>query len=217
MGGGSRRPDRGRSGSLKRLKRGAPRRTPEPTFPIVCEGEKTETQYFESIRKVKRLSSAHIKVVGGDKSGTHPCSIVQFATDYKDSYDTIWCVFDRDEHENIEEAFTQARDNGFRVAFSNPCFELWLLLHYQCQGAMLDRRNASRALRKHIPRYQKSTDVYDSIKKHFDDAKARAVKLRKQHDINADACEAESPNPSTWVDQLVEQLLQLKPARAGQR
>lgn len=46
-------------------------------------------------------------------------------------YDHIWCVFDIDEHPFVPEARQQARDNRIDVAVSNPCFELWLLLHFQ--------------------------------------------------------------------------------------
>ena len=48
-------------------------------------------------------------------------------------YDQVWCVFDIDEHPFVPEAKQQARDNGIEVAISNPCFELWALLHFRDQ------------------------------------------------------------------------------------
>ncbi|MCC3652197.1 RloB family protein [Streptomyces sp. S07_1.15] len=43
----------------------------------------------------------------------------------------VWCLFDRDEHDQIPTAFARARQAGVRIGYSHPCFELWRLLHYQ--------------------------------------------------------------------------------------
>ena len=63
---------------------------------IVCEGKKTEPEYFEGLKRAYRLSGANIKVVPGD--GNDPVSIVKHAlTEYrKGGYDRAFCVFDRD-------------------------------------------------------------------------------------------------------------------------
>jgi len=39
-------------------------------------------------------------------------------------------MFDRDEHHEIPEAFARAKREGIKVVFSNPSFDLWLLLHF---------------------------------------------------------------------------------------
>lgn len=54
-------------------------------------------------------------------------------------YDEVWCVFDIDDHPKIADARQQARDNGIDLAISNPCFELWVLLHFQDQRAHISR------------------------------------------------------------------------------
>lgn len=43
----------------------------------------------------------------------------------------VWCLFDRDQHEDIPSAFAKAKREKLHVAYSHPCFELWRLLHYQ--------------------------------------------------------------------------------------
>ncbi|MFJ7325624.1 RloB family protein [Streptomyces cyaneofuscatus] len=43
----------------------------------------------------------------------------------------VWCLFDRDQHEDIPSAFARAKKAGVKIAYSHPCFELWRLLHYQ--------------------------------------------------------------------------------------
>ncbi len=60
----------------------------------------------------------------------------------EDAYDEVWAVFDRDEHPHFAEACQKARDNEVGLAVSNPCFELWLLLHIRDQTAPLDRYQA---------------------------------------------------------------------------
>lgn len=78
---------------------------------IVCEGEKTEVNYFEAIRKEKRLPSADIVIVRSDY-GTSPQQIVEYAEDFfhhkNKVYDRIYVVFDRDDHQSYNNALTSA-------------------------------------------------------------------------------------------------------------
>ena len=205
---------RDRSGSLGALRRPRPYREPRARVLIVCEGSKTEPAYFHGLLHAKRLATTKIEVVGGQQAGgTHPKRLVEHAKHRHDEarregdeYDEVWCVFDRDEHARIDEAFVQAKDNGFHIAFTNPSFELWYLLHYRWQGAEIDRRAVVRELKACHPSYHKSDDMYGELLLRQRQAIDYARELRKQHKLNADACVTESPNPSTWVDKLVEYL-----------
>nr|VFK77957.1 MAG: RloB-like protein [Candidatus Kentron sp. SD] len=96
---------------------------------IVCEGEKTEPNYFKELRKEYRLSVVNIHVISAD--GSDPVSVVRTARrrqqerrkQRKMPYDRIWCVFDRDEHANFHDACRQLDDlkkHGFRTARSWP-------------------------------------------------------------------------------------------------
>lgn len=212
---------RGRRGK-ERLRTQKSLRRPTPSIPererllIMCEGAETEPTYFDRFRTEKRLSTQLIQIVGGER-GTNPKTIVENAKKrQKDArqeglkFDRVWCVFDRNEHEHIEEAFNQARDNHFSIAFSNPSFELWFLLHFEQQGAALSRKQACERLRKHVPRYDKAKDVYDSLISGQAQAVTRAVTLRRQYAQEGGV----PPNPYTDVDLLVEYLNALKPAGA---
>ena len=42
-----------------------------------------------------------------------------------------WVVFDRDAHPSFVQAINEAETQGISIAYSNPCFELWVLLHYR--------------------------------------------------------------------------------------
>ncbi|MFT7647504.1 MAG: hypothetical protein ACI8Y4_002253 [Candidatus Poriferisodalaceae bacterium] len=59
-------------------------------------------------------------------------------------FDEIWCVFDTDEHPNLEQAVAEAADSNIRTARSNPCFELWLVLHVADQTAHVHRHAIQR-------------------------------------------------------------------------
>jgi hypothetical protein len=45
------------------------------------------------------------------------------------AYDEYWCIFDVDEHPHVAQALVMARDNNVQLAVSNPCIELWFVLH----------------------------------------------------------------------------------------
>lgn len=51
-------------------------------------------------------------------------------------------------HPGLTDAIEQARQNGIWLAISNPCFELWLVLHFQDQSAWLDSDGACRLRRE---------------------------------------------------------------------
>ena len=79
------------------LKRASSLRTVKQTFLIVCEGEVTEPEYFNSFR----LTSANVKAIG---KGMNTISLVKEAIAIRDiekrrnrNYDQCWVVFDKDD------------------------------------------------------------------------------------------------------------------------
>jgi len=126
----------------RRPGRRPPFRDPKPTVLIVCEGDVTEPEYFLGFRSACRNTRVKIRIA--DTHGV-PMTLVETAKGYKSeaeeeaarekddnlAYDSVWCVFDIDEHPHVPEARQMARDSGIYLAVSNPCFELWLLLHFR--------------------------------------------------------------------------------------
>lgn len=43
--------------------------------------------------------------------------------------------------ENFKQAITEALENNVKVAFSNPCFELWIVLHFEYRDTECLRNN----------------------------------------------------------------------------
>ncbi len=122
-------------------KRNKPDRTEKPKILIVCEGANTEPDYFRHFK----LSTATVKVVG---TGRNTVSLVNYAKELQDKqgkndkYEQVWCVFDKDDFQNFNDAIQKAKDLGFQTAWSNQAFEYWLLLHFEDhQGGAMDRRD----------------------------------------------------------------------------
>jgi RloB-like protein len=170
-------------------------------FLIVCEGTKTEPNYFRSFRVPK-------DVVDIRGLGKNPSKLVEAAKNLsqKDSYDQVWCVFDHDSWtpEDFNNAIKQARDNGFRIAYSNEAFELWYILHFEFLNTAVSRKNYEGKLTALLKRsYEKnSEDIYDLLLARQDNAIKHAEKLLASYDPVIPAHD----NPSTTVHLLVKEL-----------
>lgn len=189
------------------LRRRPPAYEPQPQVLIVCEGNKTEPLYFNALRRYRRLSATRIDIVPGGISGSDPRSIVRYARKRKKwmkrrgrKFEHVWCVFDRDEHPRIEEAFLWAEQSHFDLAFSNPCFELWFLLHFEEVCEPLDRFEAFRLVRRRMPQYRKTASVYHLLLDRQKQAIERAEALRAHQSRRGGRADG---NPSTTVDLLV--------------
>ena len=178
---------------------------------MVCEGERTEPLYFNALKDRLRLHTLVIKGTGG----VDPRTLVDFATDSRDEeerrgdgFDFVYCVFDRDTHTTFEEAANVARDRELRLARSWPCFEFWLLLHFEFSRKAHARRGRRspcdvciQDLRKHLPNYSKGDGAHlDGLWGRLDAAIARAKRALTDAEGTGEA------NPSTEVHQLVEHL-----------
>ena len=100
-------------------------------FLIVCEGEKTEPNYFKSFpKKVGR----YIFDLEFDGGGISTLKVVEKAIELRDKsrqkYDRVWAVFDRDSFKvnSFNSAVLKAKANNIECAWSNEAFELWYLL-----------------------------------------------------------------------------------------
>lgn len=177
---------------------------------VLCEGHHTEPQYLRGLRDWCR--NPLVEVIVDDEHGV-PLTLVQRAKaakldaarraarerDDNASYDAVWCVFDTDEHPNLEQARAMAREGGIEVALSNPCFELWLLLHFRESPGMRGRKEVARMLRKHVASYDKRVE-FAVYRQGYAAAVTRAQRLER--DAAADG--EDGRNPSTGVHRLAE-------------
>jgi hypothetical protein len=123
------------------------------------------------------------------------------AEDDNIKFDSVWAVFDVDDHPNIPAALQMARDNAINLAVSNPAFELWLLLHFRDQPGIKGRAEVRKLLDAYIKDYDKSVNFKD-YQDGYQDAVKRAKPLGA---CNLQTCQS-GPNPSTGAYALTESI-----------
>ena len=184
-----------------------PTREPNELYLIICEGSDTEVAYFKSMRKYVRNPAITIRILGGDKVSSDPYQMVEAAKTHTES-EHIWCVFDDDQRSNIKQVLSLARSYKFiNTAFSNPCFELWYLLHYVYSTAQMLPKEVLERLNSRIPKYSKTSDYFEMLLPYYNDAYDRACKLAKHHE---DIGNCPDDNPSTSVYILADELMNMK-------
>lgn len=207
-------PKKTRTSSGQNLARRAHLREPRRRILVLCEGQETEPGYLKAIRSQFRHHLVEIVVEG---YGEDPKALVQKAVAAKREaerearrrddaflrYDQVWCVFDVDDHARLADAFQQARAHGIELAVSNPCFELWALLHFQDQTAFVGRAKVRSFLKKHLPDYRKALP-FDQMRIGYEEAVRRAEHLDRRCEERG----APGDNPSTGVYRLTELIRQ---------
>jgi hypothetical protein len=203
---------RGRS-SLSRAKAS---KTPHQRFLIVCEGEKSEPDYLQGIRVLCRGQLIQIEIVGG---AGQTKKVVERAVQLKneakarakrnkdkfENFDRIWCVIDVDDHPLLQEALIQARDHGILVTLSNPCFEVWVVLHHRDHRQSVTRAALQSECKSHYNCKDKHVE-FDRLWPSYPEAKERASLLRGwQIDMGR-----HYGDPWTDFDLLIEELLTLR-------
>jgi hypothetical protein len=176
-------------------------REPKERFLIVCEGEKTEPNYFKSFRVPRDVIV--IRGIGDNTRRIVEYAIGEIETE---DYDQVWCVFDRDSFPagSFNAAFELARENSIKIAYSNEAFELWYLLHFHYYNTGMSRSDYGARLSELLGhKYEKnSPTVYAEIESRQHTAIKNANRLLMTHT----PLNPESNNPSTTVHLLVLQL-----------
>lgn len=184
-------------------------------FLIVCEGTKTEPNYFRALLK---NNTSTVKILG---EGQGASDLVDKASRIKKdlerkndmSFDYVWVVFDKDDRTDFNKAIDKANKLGFKSAWSNESFELWFCLHFEYLNTPIGPSDYIKKLEGFFSKgkgdnnfkYKKgSSDIYELLKAYGneDSAKAHAKKLRALYDDDNYA----EHNPCTMVDILVEEL-----------
>jgi hypothetical protein len=198
-------------------------RRPKPRVLIACEGNQTEPNYFDGLRREQAVQNRFVvKIVRGD--GKTPLEAVEKALAAVEAaeqrgpafrFDEVWCVLDVEqagENPQLDEARKLAGENHFRVALSNPAFEVWILSHFErTAAAFIDCDKVIEQLNKHWLReygreYEKADrDLYRRLRDRTTGAVENARWVREQHFAGEN--DAIRCNSSTEVYRLAERLL----------
>ncbi|MGL4860854.1 MAG: RloB family protein [Enterobacteriaceae bacterium] len=203
------------------LQRKKARRAAYEKLLIVCEGEKTEPNYFAEARDYYSLNTVNVEIRGDCRSD--PMKIVDFAqqryreeNDAGDPFDRVFCVFDKDQHATYTRALnvlaSATPDNTYFPINSVPCFEYWLLLHFiystRSYTALPDNSSGKQVLaelKNYLPDYEKGAQtIFSNLVNQLEQARHRAERALQESERN------QTDNPSTRVHELIQVLQKLK-------
>jgi hypothetical protein len=163
----------------------------------VCEGSKTEPNYFRRFRANAQV--VELKVLG---LGDNTLSLVEQTCERmrQDKYEYVWCVFDRNSFpaQKFNAALDLARRRGIHVAYSNEAFELWYLLHFDYHNVATSRSDFAQMLTRRLgfPYRKNDPRMYIRLKERQPEAIRNAQRLL---DFYGPEHNPERDNPCTTV------------------
>lgn len=151
---------------------------------VASEGKETEKIYFNAVKNSVCAGNVHLEVLERDSNASSPNVVYSQLKQFQDTYqlddeDELWVIIDKDRWK-VQTLAAIARlcnqSKFLHFAMSNPCFELWLLLHYEDvssmsnddQKALKENKKVSRRgdtwlktrVRRHMGSYKESS--YDA-------------------------------------------------------
>ena len=122
---------------------------PYKKYTFICEVQVTEIAYIKHLIKIQKKLGVHPNIdisvlerTDEDENISAPIRLVKFGKEHKRNEnfdkdrDTIIILFDAEVFENKDSKYynrvlNNGRSEGFEFGVTNPCFELFLLLHYE--------------------------------------------------------------------------------------
>jgi len=130
---------------------------------IFCEG-KTERNYFAQLRAVDRIQGLQIRpVISEDKNivglVNYSIKYLEHNRDFLEG-DSVVYVFDRDKNtnEDFKKAKEKLNDPNLQLILSNPCFEFWILSHFELYCKPMQPELLKVKLRKYMELYKKTKE-----------------------------------------------------------
>lgn len=149
------------------LRRKPATRRAKKYFFLFCEGKNTERDYFSALAQT--VDTSKLKVIYSGALGvpkTVASKAIKYARDNGlartqsrrkinsfEANDEVWAIFDRDEFPSYAEARMMCEGAGIGCAYSDPCFEHWLNLHFGTYDAPCSRHEAQKICKTLIPGY----------------------------------------------------------------
>lgn len=198
-------------------KRNSQIRKPKPLVLIIAEGRNvTETLYFKQFQKQHANYNIRIIMPG---SFTDPAGMHRKLEEYWDhkglsaeNGDLGFVVLDLDCNDDkgklIEKLENNAKNTRFIV--SNPCFEVWYLLHFRYSTHIFTNGNeVVRELKNHIAAYEKNMDVSEILEDKMDTALVNAERLTAYFEEMGYKWPSNECNPRTDVPVLIDTIRKL--------
>lgn len=177
---------------------------------IVCEGEKTEPNYFQGLKDDLPKGVLTYYEIDIEGTGRNTQSLVDESLRLKQTYekesnrpvDRLWVVFDRDSFtaNDFNNAILRCQNSKPEIgcAWSNEAFELWYLLHFQYYENGMSRKDYKGLIENSLKpfvgnsfRYEKNSEEMYGLLKEFgslDDAIRNAKRLNTNFGDRQDYC-----------------------------
>lgn len=185
---------------------------------VVTEGKETEPRYFEGVRAALRAVDERKVAVIVKGTGKHTLDLLDFAVEHcryaPETFDHVWLVYDKDDFpafdfDAMERKCTKLSDGSrtFHALWSNPCFELWPLLHFRYTSAPMSAAECQRALAQAMStdlgiEYRKNLDgMFGAVDDRRGEALQRAERLIAHHRGLYNA-RSSAQNPATKVGEI---------------
>lgn len=195
---------------------------------IVCEGEKTEPNYFESLKESLPRGVLELTNIDIDGTGKNTLSIIEEAKKLKKKYeekylrkiDNVWAVFDKDSFpsNNFNNAINKGANSRPKIncAWTNEAFELWYLLHFNYYNTGVPRGRYQKLLEKEINnsantsdfKYQKNSKEMFSILNQYGSQEKAIANAERLEGLYHDRSYS-NHNPCTKVHKLINELIEL--------
>ncbi|MEL6632434.1 MAG: RloB family protein [Bacteroidota bacterium] len=176
---------------------------------IATEGEKTEGKYFKGLIAEERFHTNrfHLEILPSKDGKSAPKYVIEALDDFKREYriredDQLWIIIDRDFRswsvKQLANAKQLCKQKGFYFGISNPCFEIWIILHFADISSLSDlekeeiRNNAKQGSRtkcdqmilEELGHYNKSNPGFGSLFPKLDDAIRNAKILTNNNTVD---------------------------------
>jgi hypothetical protein len=158
----------------------------------------SEPDYINGLKRLPEIRDNTAISIEIDPERGVPLTLVKWAVERSrdDEVDECRCVFDVEwpkNHPNLDQAVQLARAHGVRLAVSNPCFELWLALHFEDCTAFLHTKEAESRSRHLDGRQSKRIDA-DQYMGRRRAAASRALALQRRHEQNRTPFPKDNPS-----------------------
>lgn len=164
----------------------------KPNFFVFCEGE-TEMAYVKFLRSLYRAPIQVIPKKG--KSNISEDYIERSKNEYvRTDQDKVFLMYDLDVDGILENL---QKIPHAELLVSNPCIELWFLLHYQDQKSEISSDKCVQKYQKVSKQYKKGT---------LSEEEKNVLAKNKDMAIKRAMCKADYTNPSTTVYKLLKML-----------
>jgi len=162
---------------------------------VVCT-EESEAEYFRWAAKLLGTYPAQVRLSPSADLRSIVDLAVQIRKEEKakgSPIDRVWCVVNGAESIQDQEVLAFARRNRILIAFSQPSFKVWLMLHHVAQDDLYDDGTLAIYLSQEYPLAE--------LAGNYDIAARRSAQLRGQ---NGDG----TAEPSTDADLVIEDIRQ---------